>query len=87
MDTENLESSVWRQKFKKVQKQKSITKEFIKDFYRNFTQRHNKTTALIKRLKKVYIVYGVYVFARQMTKKCLNYQRNKFLKHKLYRNF
>ena len=29
---------------------KSIVKEFIKDFYKGLTQKHNKTAALVNRL-------------------------------------
>ena len=35
---------------------RSIAKEFVKDFYANFTQGHNKATMLVKRLSKKEIV-------------------------------
>ena len=39
---------------------KSIAKEFVKEFHANLTQRHNKATMLVKKLKKKYIVYGIH---------------------------
>ena len=39
---------------------KSITEEFVKEFHTNLTQRYNRTTALIRRLEKEYIVYRIY---------------------------
>jgi len=64
---------------------RNIAKEFIKEFHKNLTQGHNRATALVQRLEKEYIVYGVHALARQMTKECPDCQRNKFLKHKPYR--
>ena len=51
---------------------KSIAKEFVKKFHANLTQEYNGATVLIRRLKKKYIVYKIYVFARQVTKECPN---------------
>jgi len=52
---------------------KNIIKEFIEEFYRNFIQRHNKATALVKRLEKEYIIYGVHTLVRQVIKKYPDY--------------
>ena len=48
-------------------------------------QIHNGTTALVQKLKKIYIIYKIHALTRQMTKEYPNCQRNKFLKHKPYR--
>ena len=64
---------------------KSIAKEFVKEFHGNLTQGHNKATALIQRLEKEYVIYGVHALTRQVAKEYLNCQRNKFSKHKPYR--
>ena len=42
---------------------KSIAEEFVKEFYRNFMQRYNGATVLVRRLKKEYVIYEVYAFA------------------------
>ena len=41
---------------------KSIAKKFVKKFHTNLMQRHNKATALVRRLEKEYIVYKIYAF-------------------------
>jgi len=64
---------------------KNITKKFVKEFYRNLTQRHNKATALVRKLEKKYMIHRVYTFIRQVIKKCLDYQKNKFTRHKPYK--
>ena len=43
---------------------KNITREFIKEFYRNLTQGYNRTTALVRKLEKEYIIYKIHIFAR-----------------------
>jgi len=50
-------------------------------------QRHNKATALVTRLGREYIIKNVWKIARKITKECPNCQRNKFLKHKPFREF
>jgi len=42
---------------------KNIAREFVEEFHKNITQRHNRATALIRRLKKEYIIHGVYTLA------------------------
>ena len=64
---------------------KSITKEFIKEFHRNLTQKHNRVIALATRLQEKYIINRIYKIARKITKECLDCQRNKFNRHKPYR--
>ena len=39
---------------------KSIAKEFVENFYKNLTQRHNEAIALIRRLEKEYVIHRVY---------------------------
>ena len=39
---------------------RNITKKFIKEFHKNLIQRHNGATALIRKLEKKYVIYGVY---------------------------
>jgi len=48
-------------------------KKFVEEFYRNLTQRYNGVTALVKRLKKEYVIHRIHTFARQMTKKYPDY--------------
>ncbi len=38
---------------------RNIAKEFVKEFHKNLTQRHNGTTALVTRLQEEYIIYGI----------------------------
>ena len=64
---------------------KSITKEFIKEFYKNFIQGHNRATALVARLQEEYIINRIHKIAREVTREYLNCQRNKFNRYKLYR--
>ena len=49
---------------------KNIAKEFVKEFHRNLTQRHNRAIVLVRRLEKEYVIYRVHAFIRQVTKEC-----------------
>jgi len=62
-----------------------IAEEFVTKFYKGTTQRHNKVTALVTRLGQEYIIKNVWKIARKVTRECPNCQRNKFLRHKLFR--
>ena len=42
---------------------RNITKEFVKKFHRNLTQEYNGATALVKKLKKEYVIHGVHTLA------------------------
>ena len=59
-----------------------IAEEFVTEFYKETTQRHNGTTALVARLDREYIIRNVWKIARKVIKECPDCQRNKFLKHK-----
>jgi len=43
---------------------KNIAKEFIKEFHKRPTQKYNKATALVKRLKKEYVIHKVHTLAK-----------------------
>ena len=43
---------------------RNITREFVKEFYRNLIQRYNGVIALVRRLEKEYVIYKVHAFAR-----------------------
>ena len=62
-----------------------IAEEFITEFYNGITQGHNGATALVARLGGEYIVKNIWKIARKVTKECPDCQRNKFLKHKPFR--
>jgi len=62
-----------------------IAKEFIEKFHKRATQRHNRIIALIVRLRQEYIIRNIWKIARQVIKECPDCQRNKFLKHKSFR--
>jgi len=53
--TENENLANYKNK-KAIYIPKSITKKFIKKFYKNLMQKHNGVTALVQKLKKEYIV-------------------------------
>jgi len=59
-----------------------IAEEFITEFHKETTQKHNKATALVVRLGQEYIIRNIWKIARKITKEYPNCQRNKFLKHK-----
>ena len=48
---------------------RNIIKEFVEEFYRNLIQRHNRATALVRKLEKEYIIHKVHTLARQVIKK------------------
>ena len=62
-----------------------IVKEFITEFHKGITQRHNKAIALIARLGQKYIVKNAQKIARKVIKEYPDCQRNKFLKQKPFR--
>jgi len=62
-----------------------ITEEFVTEFYKETTQRHNGATVLVAKLGREYIIRNIWKIARRVTKECLDYQRNKFLRHKPFR--
>ena len=62
-----------------------IAEEFVTEFHKGTTQRHNKATALVTRLGKEYIIRNIWKIAKKITKECPDCQRNKFLKHKPFR--
>ena len=64
---------------------RSIVKEFVKEFYKNLIQGHNGVIALVARLQEEYIIYKVWKIARKVMGKCLDCQRNKPVRYKLYR--
>ena len=45
-----------------------ITKEFVKEFYKGTTQRHNRATVLVARLGWKYIIKNVWKIAREVTR-------------------
>ena len=49
-----------------------ITEEFVTEFYKKTTQRHNRATALITRLGREYIIRNVWRIARKVIKECLD---------------
>ena len=52
---------------------KSITKEFVEEFYRNLTQEYNRAIALVRRLKKEYVIYKVHTLTKQVIRECPDY--------------
>jgi len=62
-----------------------IAEEFVIEFHKGTTQKHNRATALVARLRRKYIIKNIWKIARKITKKCPDYQRNKFLKYKPFR--
>ena len=61
-----------------------IAEEFVTEFHKRTTQRHNRATALVARLGKEYIIRNVWKIAKKVTREYLDCQRNKFLRHKLF---
>jgi len=49
---------------------KSIAKEFVKEFHANLTQGYNRAIALVKRLKKKYIIHKIHTLTQQVTREC-----------------
>ena len=63
---------------------KDIAEEFVREFHKNLTQGHNGAIALVVRLQEEYIIYGIWGIARKVISKCLDCQRNKSVRHRLY---
>jgi len=38
---------------------RDIIEEFVKEFYGNFIQGHNRAIALVARLQEEYVIYGI----------------------------
>jgi len=49
-----------------------IAEEFVIEFYKGTTQRHNKATVLVTRLRQEYIIKNIWKIARKVTKECLD---------------
>ena len=64
---------------------RSIVKEFVKEFYKNHIQGYTGVVGLVARLQEEYIVHRIWKIAREIIGKCLDCQRNKLVRHKLYR--
>jgi len=62
-----------------------IAEEFVTEFYKGTTQRHNGAIALVTRLGKEYIIRNVWKIARKVIREYPDCQKNKFLKHKPFR--
>jgi len=50
-----------------------IAEEFVTEFYKGTTQRHNGTTVLVTRLGKEYIIRNIWKIARKIMRECLDY--------------
>jgi len=59
-----------------------IAEEFVTEFHKGTTQRHNGATALVIRLGREYIIKNVWKIVRKVIKEYPDYQRNKFSRHK-----
>jgi len=62
-----------------------IVEEFVTEFHKGTTQRHNKAIVLVTRLGQEYIIRNIWKIARKVIKECPDYQRNKFSKHKPFK--
>jgi len=63
-----------------------IAEEFVIKFHKETTQRHNGAIVLVTRLKQEYIVRNIWKIAKKkVIRECPDYQKNKFLKHKLFK--
>jgi len=49
-----------------------IAEEFVTEFHKGTTQRHNGAIVLIARLGQEYIVRNVWKIARKVTRECLD---------------
>jgi len=47
-----------------------IAEEFITEFHKGTTQRYNRTTVLVTRLGREYIIKNVWKIAKKVTKEC-----------------
>jgi len=43
---------------------RNITREFVKEFYRNLIQRYNRATALVRKLEKEYVIHKIHTLAK-----------------------
>jgi len=59
-----------------------IVEEFVTEFHKGTTQRHNKVIVLVVRLGREYIIRNIWKIAKKVTQECSDCQRNKFLKYK-----
>ena len=64
---------------------KKLAEKFITEFHRKATQKYNKITVLVARLQTKYIIRDIWNITKKIVKECPDCQRNKFLKHKLYK--
>ena len=64
-----------------------IAEEFVTEFYKGTTQRHNGAIVLVARLGQEYIIRNVQKIIQKVIKKCLDCQRNKFSKYKPFGEF
>ena len=62
-----------------------IAREFVTEFHKGTTQGHNRAIALVARLEWKYIVRNIQKIARKITREYPDCQKNKFSKHKLFR--
>ena len=49
-----------------------IAEEFVTEFHKRTTQRHNKAIALVVRLGREYIIRNIWKITRKITRECLN---------------
>jgi len=47
-----------------------IAEEFVTEFHKGTTQRHNRATALVAKLGREYIIRNVWKIARKVTREC-----------------
>jgi len=47
-----------------------VAEEFVTEFHKGITQRHNRATVLVTRLRQEYIIRNLWKIARKITKKC-----------------
>jgi len=50
-----------------------IAEEFVTEFHKRITQRHNKAIALVARLSKEYIIRNIWKIARKVTREYPDY--------------
>jgi len=50
-----------------------IVEKFVTEFHKRTTQEHNRTTALVARLGKEYIIRNIWKITRGVTKECPDY--------------
>jgi len=47
-----------------------ITEKFITEFHKGTTQRHNRVTALVAKLRQEYIIRNIWKIAKKVIKEC-----------------